>query len=284
MSNRISRVEQPTARRAGFTLIELLVVIAIIAILAAILFPVFAQARESARKTSCASNMKQVGLGILQYNTDNDGAFPQYLQYGAGGSVTKCRRQDNPTVPCERYTIQDAGNEGYMKTWQDSIFPYIKSIQVFHCPSHKRPQKAPNPDDPNEVAHPEWFTSFDDGLQWNASLAVNVLITGQSAAQLPINEAVIKGVSSKFLAVHNGSIYAFLDANNFFTFSNESYGSSDIGQANVKRDMWAHSSTGNVLYCDGHVKSIPLNAYRKYSCEGINAGCGFWDPNAEAAS
>ncbi|BDI28930.1 hypothetical protein CCAX7_009810 [Capsulimonas corticalis] len=62
--------------RKGFTLIELLVVIAIIAIFAAILFPVFAQAREKARQTTCASNEKQIGLAILQYNQDNDETFP----------------------------------------------------------------------------------------------------------------------------------------------------------------------------------------------------------------
>src|SRR5687768_11777068 len=62
--------------RAGFTLIELLIVIAIIALLAAILFPVFARARENARRTSCQSNLKQIGLGIQQYTQDNDERFP----------------------------------------------------------------------------------------------------------------------------------------------------------------------------------------------------------------
>ncbi|MCW3058828.1 MAG: prepilin-type N-terminal cleavage/methylation domain, partial [Capsulimonas sp.] len=62
--------------KKGFTLIELLVVIAIIAILAAILFPVFAKAREKARQISCASNMKQLALGLLQYNQDNDESMP----------------------------------------------------------------------------------------------------------------------------------------------------------------------------------------------------------------
>ena len=94
------------ARRRAFTLIELLVVIAIIAILAAILFPVFARARENARRASCQSNLKQIGLGIKQYIQDYDERFPQE------GDAT-------------------AGNRG----WAYAIQPYIKSEQLFQCPS-----------------------------------------------------------------------------------------------------------------------------------------------------
>ncbi len=94
----------------GFTLIELLVVIAIIAILAAILFPVFARARENARRTSCLSNMKQIGLGLEQYKQDYDGVFP-FSRSSAGDWYT-----------------------GYMH-------PYIKSTQVIVCPS--APEKWP---------------------------------------------------------------------------------------------------------------------------------------------
>ena len=83
-------------KRAGFTLIELLVVIAIIAILAAILFPVFAKAREKARQIACASNMKQIGLGIIQYTQDNDETFPSGVWSGsgwAGAIMTVCEKR-----------------------------------------------------------------------------------------------------------------------------------------------------------------------------------------------
>ena len=100
-------VSQQRARRTGFTLIELLVVIAIIAILAAILFPVFARARESARKASCASNLKQIGLGIAQYNHD----YERFPSWGQGIDT-------NPRV---------------------ILNPYIKSDQLWVCPSEINP-------------------------------------------------------------------------------------------------------------------------------------------------
>lgn len=90
-----------TSHRA-FTLVELLVVIAIIAILAAMLFPVFARVRENARRTSCTSNMKQIGLGIMQYQQDHDGRYPM-----SSGSLR----------------------------WPEYIFTYVNSRQVFICPS-----------------------------------------------------------------------------------------------------------------------------------------------------
>ncbi len=99
-------------KRRAFTLIELLVVIAIIAILAAILFPVFARARENARRASCQSNLKQIALGIIQYTQDYDESFPVsttgVATYTAGG----------PTIG-----------------WADGIQPYVKSTQIFQCPS-----------------------------------------------------------------------------------------------------------------------------------------------------
>src|SRR5262249_13352058 len=106
-------------RRRGFTLIELLVVIAIIAILAAILFPVFAQVREKARQSSCLSNQKQVALGVLMYAQDYDETFPQY----------------DFTAP------------GVRIMWFSVIAPYLKANQIYKCPSLPRPGEIGNATD-----------------------------------------------------------------------------------------------------------------------------------------
>ncbi|RYX82003.1 DUF1559 domain-containing protein [bacterium] len=98
--------------KKAFTLIELLVVIAIIAILAAILFPVFARARENARRSSCQSNLKQIGLGLMQYTQDYDEQLIRSW-YGANAA-------------------SDAVSN---YKWMDAIQPYIKSTQLFNCPS-----------------------------------------------------------------------------------------------------------------------------------------------------
>src|SRR5581483_8017016 len=108
-----------SAERRGFTLIELLVVIAIIAILAAILFPVFARAREQARRTACLSNMKQIGTALHMYAQDYDENFPQ--RYG------------------DCCAVADFEN-GYQRTWKNMLMPYIKSKDVFKCPSNQAAQ------------------------------------------------------------------------------------------------------------------------------------------------
>ena len=101
--------------KRGFTLIELLVVIAIIAILAAILFPVFAKAREKARQSSCLSNLKQINLGIMQYAQDYDEMMPLFC-----GSVV-------PSVVL--------ASDAWPNYWWQEISPYMKNLQILACPS-----------------------------------------------------------------------------------------------------------------------------------------------------
>jgi prepilin-type N-terminal cleavage/methylation domain-containing protein/prepilin-type processing-associated H-X9-DG protein len=114
--------------RRGFTLIELLVVIAIIAILAAILFPVFAKAREKARQTSCLSNLKQLGLGMIMYSQDYDETFTSIgyandLWYDAALGAFNSNNMANP-----------AAGQNY-HGWAAVILPYVKNTQIYLCPS-----------------------------------------------------------------------------------------------------------------------------------------------------
>jgi len=108
-------------RHPAFTLIELLVVIAILAILAGLLFPVFAQARERARMTACISNMRQLGSAMMMYVQDYDETFPYIRLHGIGA--------------CQKGAHCD--------TWRNAIRPYLKSLDVFACPSNPYNRAAP---------------------------------------------------------------------------------------------------------------------------------------------
>src|SRR5215203_5217128 len=119
MFQRLPKTRHRVGRKA-FTLIELLVVIAIIAILAAILFPVFAQAREKARQTSCLSNTKQIGLGLMMYVQDYDETYPMNMYLG----------QNADSSPCVLLS-------------QVAVAPYIKNMDIYRCPSDPKPFDFP---------------------------------------------------------------------------------------------------------------------------------------------
>jgi len=159
--------------RTGFTLIELLVVIAIIAILAAILFPVFAQARESARKTQCISNGKNIGAAIIMYVADSDGLFP----------------------PSYYYTDGSGSGNGYQH-WSGFMQPYIKSWNIFRCPSHNggrgfAPQTAKDNQAPglSYVSNEFVMPRPKGGLQVAGGWATSVV--GESAIDAPADTIML---------------------------------------------------------------------------------------------
>jgi len=119
-------------RRSAFTLIELLVVIAIIAILAAILFPVFAQAKAAAKKTTCVSNMKQIGLSLTMYVNDHDDVFPN-RRFEPFGEAADLSNYDQ-------------------NSWRSVIQPYAKNTQIVECPA--------NPDRDAKGFDPEFGVSY----------------------------------------------------------------------------------------------------------------------------
>ena len=136
--------------RHAFTLIELLVVIAIIAILAAILFPVFAKVREKARQTTCLSNLKQIGLAMTQYTQDNDESFPVGVIPGGLG-----------------------------QGWAGTIYPYVKSTGAFKCPDDSTPQHTNG----NIVSYPVSYAANLNFLRTDISSS-DSRIGGQAIAAL----------------------------------------------------------------------------------------------------
>jgi len=117
-------------RPSGFTLVELLVVIAIVVLLAAVMFPVFTAARERARQSTCASNLKQLGLATLQYTSDNDGFTP-----GAYSG----RYPTNTTAPLGGWIYYsqyatDAPNQADFVPSMGSLYPYVRNADVYRCP------------------------------------------------------------------------------------------------------------------------------------------------------
>ena len=165
------------ARRA-FTLIELLVVIAIIAILAGILFPVFAQAKRAAKKTVCISNLKQAGGAIALYMGDSDDVFPAALD--ASDKYASDIWSSNPEWKAR---IEK------MPMLQDALLPYMKSKETFHCPSDVGAEVLDNHFPQPIQAGSSMFQAFGSSYFFRTEIAFKYLT--QTRFKLPANVNVL---------------------------------------------------------------------------------------------
>ena len=221
--------------KKGFTLIELLVVIAIIAILAAILFPVFARAREKARQTSCLSNLKQLGLGLLMYSQDYDEKFPTYL-WGEGntGVANSC-------------------------TWWGGIYPYVKNVQIFACPSRNTT---------GNDSFPVWLPSNPQFVNQSINYGYNELMAntagGIAMARLtsPSETVVLGDCSSSWI----GGYWSATDRSLLIRIAYAA-GAAGCGcppnMAQITQTgQSAHNGGGNIAFADGHTKWFTANNVR----------------------
>jgi prepilin-type N-terminal cleavage/methylation domain-containing protein/prepilin-type processing-associated H-X9-DG protein len=219
-----------TNRRSGFTLIELLVVIAIIAILASILFPVFARARENARRSSCQSNLKQIGLGMVQYSQDYDEQMVRgwYGTTSSGGSDAT-----------DKYK------------WMDAIQPYIKSTQLFNCPSQSTYLESGGP------------YAIRSGTNYG-SYAINSAYWALSNAATPDYNQSPAGEFISMAAVEAPSTTVWVaDGSGLFEFKWAGPTNPAIVASSPRRldrIEERHLETTSILYVDGHVKSLKLDA------------------------
>lgn len=238
--------------RAAFTLIELLVVIAIIAILAAILFPVFAQAREKARAASCISNYKQTALAIVQYSQDYDEMFPQ-ASPKSGNTWTGANSPNFSTTPPDLRGAAPYSVVRYIQ-WTVSTQPYLKNYQVLDCPS---------------------------AMSWNINTAATNYAAPRISQQMNglLNSYPLAGVASAATCPLTWSSYGKTaligytianpllncpDGNSGCTYvprggtGNGSTSTIVLWSGMPSNSVWVHTGGDNRAYADGHVKYLVL--------------------------
>jgi len=232
-------------RSIGFTLIELLVVIAIIAILAAILFPVFARAREKARTAACQSNIKQILLGIKMYVEDYDGRFP-----GA--------RYKPPGLP--------------QYTWRAVVFPYVKNEQIFVCPSNPNLFQETGDIAGNYAVSAWMFCSIqcDPARNMRVSQLIHGTYKPGSSFWTNVPQATPNGPAQMIIITEVGPGCGHIDFSGHFRC-----GGSNAWFAT--RPFTGHLGGANFGFADGHVKWMkwlqtfsPIFMYPADCCSDTN--------------
>ena len=209
------------SNRGGFTLIELLVVIAIIAILAAILFPVFAQAREAARKSSCQSNLKQIGLAVMMYRQDNDETMAQYTNGGTSWSWVDV-------------------NTTY---WGYFYQPYAKNSAIWLCPSQVVKSAAGG-----------FGTSYgiNGMLDGGSTTAPGIREAGvdDAAGTVLCHDAYEERLDN------NGDFLTHYGYGSAFPPAPAAQVAEQWPTVAERKEYMRHNGTCNILWYDGHVKSV----------------------------
>ncbi len=205
--------------RKGFTLIELLVVIAIIAILAAILFPVFARAREKARQTSCLSNVKQLGLGIMMYVQDYDETF-----------FTSLYAESRTTPPGP--------------FWGSCVYPYTKNYQIFTCPTGGGRGAAGL-----TLVYNNWTFPTRPHYGWNTRLG------GKKLAEVsePSETVTIADCTHQIFADHVGRIAWANSGDGVLYDAGSGYNANGYPEYMIESNS-RHNGGENMAFADGHAK------------------------------